>query len=100
MLLRCGARVQGFGTWHQDLGQGSKPNSLTSKIWSQAPRILGRWDEGSREKERIERIKGQGSKFWGWAPRNLAQLDEGSKFFALLGKDFQEICKICLASLI
>ena len=81
----------------KDLGQGSNPNSLTSRIWSQAPRILGQLDEGSQENVRIQ---GQGSMFWGWAPRILGQLDEGSTVFALLSKGSQENYRICLDSII
>ena len=75
----------------EGLGQGSNSNSLTSRVWSQSPRILGLLDEGSWKNVRIQC---QGSMFWGWAPRILGQLDEGSTVFALLSKGSQENCRI------
>ena len=86
-----------LGLCNEDLGQGSNPNSLTSRIWSQAPRILGQLDEGCWENDKIQ---GQGSMFWGWAPRILGQLDEGSTVFALLSKGSQENYRMCLDWLI
>ena len=79
--------LEDLGLRSQDLGQGSNSNSLTSRIWSQAPRILGQLDEGSWENDRIQ---GQGLMFWGWAPRILGQLGEGSTVFTLLSKGSQE----------